>query len=81
MAVLVALGLHNRDLAVFVHRQKVVATRCRLDGVCRDLDVAVRAVFKPNRCRQARGQLAVDLAFGGACANRAPADQVADVLG
>ena len=53
MAVLVALGLHNRDLAVFVHRQKVVATRRRLDGVCRDFDVAVRAVFKANRCRQA----------------------------
>ena len=36
--------------------------------------------LKPTGARQARGQLAVHLALGGARADRAPADQVADVL-
>ena len=53
----------------------------RLDGVGGDADVAVGAVLEADRRRQAAGQLAVHLAFGGARANRAPADQVADVLG
>ena len=57
----------------------VTASR-RLDRVGRDLDVAVGSVFKTNRCRQARSQFAVHLALGGTCANRAPSDQVANVL-
>ena len=81
MAVLVALGLHDGHLTVFVHRQKVVTTGSSLDRVGRDLDVAIRPVLEANGGRQARGQLAVHLAFGGACADGAPADQVANVLG
>ncbi|MFM8611045.1 MAG: 3-deoxy-7-phosphoheptulonate synthase, partial [Burkholderiaceae bacterium] len=70
----------HRDLAVLVHRPEVVRSHRGLDGVDRDLDVAVGAVLEADRRRQARGQLAVHLAFGGARADRAPADQVADVL-
>ena len=53
----------------------------RLDGIGGDADVAVGAVFEANRCRNARGQFAVDLALSRAGTNRAPADQVSDVLG
>ena len=76
----VAVGLHNRHLAVFVDGQKVVATGGRLNRIGGDFDVAIGAVFEANRRGDARGQLAVDLAFGRARANRAPADQIAQVL-
>jgi hypothetical protein len=72
VAVLVAVGLHDGHLAVLVHRQEVVAARRRLDGVGGDLDVAVGAVLEADRRRQARGQLAVHLALGGARADGAP---------
>jgi len=52
-----------------------------LDRVGGDLDVAIGAVLEADGGRQARCQLAVYLAFGGARANRTPADQVTDVLG
>ena len=81
VAVLVALGLHDGDLAVLVHRQKVVATGRSLNRIGRDLDVAVGAVFEADGCRQARGQLAVHLTFGRSRTDGAPADEVANVLG
>ena len=80
MAIAVAMGLHDRHLAVLVHRQKVVATGGRLDGVSGDLDVAVGTVLEADRRRQARGQFAVHLALGGARADGAPGDQVTQVL-
>ena len=80
VAVLVAAGLDDRDLAVLVHREEVVRPGGGLDGVDRDPDVAVGAVLEADRRRQARGQLAVHLALGGARADRAPGDQVAEVL-
>ena len=48
VAIAIALGLHNRHLPVFVHRQKVVAARCCLDGVGGNTDVAIGAVFKTD---------------------------------
>ena len=48
--------------------------------VHRHLDVAVGAVLEPDRHRQARGELAVDLALGGPGADRAPGHRVRDVL-
>ena len=44
------------------------------------LHVAVGAVLEADRRRQPGRQFAVDLRFGGARADRPPADQVADVL-
>ena len=64
-----------------MHGQKVVATRRRLYRVSRDFDIAIGAVFKAYGRGQTRGQFAVDLAFGGACADGTPTDQVTDVLG
>ena len=58
----------------------MVATGSGLDGVGGDLDVAIGAVFEADGGRQARGQLAVHLAFGRARANRAPGDQITQVL-
>ena len=80
MAVLVAIGLHNCHLAVFVHRQKVVPTRSGLNCIGSNFDVAIGAVLETNRRRQPRGQFAVHLAFSGARTNRAPGNQVAQVL-
>ncbi len=53
MAVFVALGLHDRHLAVFVHRQKVVATGGGLNRVGGDFDVAIGAVFETDGRRNA----------------------------
>ena len=50
-------------------------------GVHRHLRPAVGAVLEPDRHREPRAELAVDLALGRASADRAPADGVGDVLG
>ena len=49
-------------------------------GVDGDLHVAVGAVLEADRHRQARAELAVDLALGRARADRRPRDRVGDVL-
>ena len=59
----------------------MVGTRRCLNRVAGDLDVAVGAILEPDRRRQTGGEFAVHLALGGARANRAPGDQVAQVLG
>ncbi|MNE81748.1 hypothetical protein D3C80_1784190 [compost metagenome] len=50
------------------------------DGINGDAGVAVGTVFETDRARERRGHFTVDLAFGGASANRAPADQVGNIL-
>ncbi len=80
MAVLVAIGLHDRHLTILVHRQKMVAPGGGLNRVGGDFDIAIRAILEANRRRQARRQLAVHLALGGARTDGAPRDQVAQVL-
>ena len=62
------------------HREELVGVHGGPDRVDRDLDVAVRAVLEPHRHREARGELAVDLALGGAGADGAPRHQVGDEL-
>ncbi|MPM53902.1 hypothetical protein SDC9_100672 [bioreactor metagenome] len=81
VAVLVAAGVHDGHLAVLVHRQEVVTTTGGLDGVGGDANVAIGAVLEADGRGDARGQFAVHLAFGGARADSAPTDQIADVLG
>jgi hypothetical protein len=49
-------------------------------GVHRHLDVSVGSVLEPDRHRQTGGKLAVDLAFRGPRADRAPGHGVRDVL-
>ena len=80
VAIPVALGLHDGDLAILVDREEVMPARGGLDGVGGDADIAVGAVLEADRGGQARGQLAVDLALGGARTDGAPGNQVADVL-
>ena len=80
VAVRVALGLHDRDLAVFVHRQKVVTASGSLDRIGGNLDVAIGAVFKADGRRNAGGQFAVHLALGGTRADGAPGNQIPQVL-
>src|SRR6185312_2606883 len=48
--------------------------------VDRDLDRSVGAVLESDRAREARRELAMGLRLGGARADRAPGDEVRDVL-
>ncbi|MNT71514.1 hypothetical protein D3C72_2100070 [compost metagenome] len=50
------------------------------DSIDRDVRISIRTVFKAYRARKGRGHLAMDLAFGGPRANRAPTNQVRDKL-
>ena len=68
------------DLPALAYGEKVVPARGGLHGVDGDFHVAVSAVFEADGRRKAAGQLAVHLAFGGARANGAPADEIANVL-
>ena len=71
---------HHRGDAVMGDAEERVPGGRRPASVHGHLDVAVRAVLEPDRHRQARRELAVDLAFGGPRADRAPGHRVRDVL-
>ena len=80
MAVLVAAGLEDGGSAHLGHAHEGVRRAGGQDGVGGDADAAVGAVLEADRAAQAGGELAVALALGGACADRAPGDQLGDVL-
>jgi hypothetical protein len=79
VAILVA-GRADGRYALFGHRQEMV----RVQAAC-NASTAMRTLpsvpfLKPTGTGQARRQLAVHLALGGARADRAPCHQVGDVL-
>ncbi len=80
VAVAIAAGMEDRRHAVVVDAGERVAGGSGAHRVDRDLDVAVGAILEPDRHRQARAELAMDLALDRAGADRAPADRVRDVL-
>ncbi len=80
VAVAIAASLEDGGLAHLGHAHEGVGRAGRLDGIAGHLDAAVRAVLEAHGAGQAAGQLAVALAFRGARADGAPADQVADEL-
>ena len=80
MAVGVAAGLEDRGHAHLGHAHERMRRRGRHQRVGGHLHAAVGAVLEADRAAQARRELAVALALGGARADRPPGDQVADVL-
>ncbi len=80
VAIGVAGGAVDGHLAVLVRGVEDVAVTGgahRIDG---DAGVAVGAVLEADRTGEGGGHLAVHLRFGGARADGAPGDEVADVL-
>ena len=77
----IARGRGDRRAPVFVDGQEVMGVGRGQHGIDGDADIPVRAVLEPHRTGQPRGKLAVDLALGGARTDRAPGDEVDDVLG
>ena len=80
MAVLVAGCLENRRMTALGDREEVVRLRGRFDGINSHLDVTGRAVFEADRAAQARGELAVCLAFCRPGTDCTPRDQISQVL-
>ncbi len=80
MRVRVACGLKYCCDSLLGHGREPVATAGGPHGVHCDLNAAARAILETNRHRKPRGQLAVDLAFCGACADSPPANEVGDEL-
>ncbi len=80
VAILVAGSVHDRRVAALGHRQEMMRRGRGLDRVDGDLDVAVGAVLEADRAREPRRELAVHLALGGARADRAPRDEIREVL-
>jgi hypothetical protein len=77
----IARGRGDGGAAVLVDRQEVVRLgrgEHRIDG---DADIAIGAVLETDRAGEPGGELAMDLAFGGARADGAPGDEIDDVLG
>lgn len=50
-------------------------------GVDGDAYASVRGVFEAGGHGEGGGEFAVDLGFGGSCANGAPGDQVGAIFG
>ena len=67
-------------VAALGDRQEMMRRRRGLDRVDGDPHVAVGAVLEADRTRQARCQLAVHLALRRSRADRAPRDQVREIL-
>ena len=80
MAVRVAGRVQDRRRAAVIDAREGMRHRRGAHRVDRNLDVAVGAVLKADRHREAGAELAVDLALGGAGADRPPGDRVGDVL-
>ena len=80
VAVVVAGGRGDGGAAGLGDREEMVRLAGRFHRVERDADVAVGAVLEADRAGEAGGQLAVDLALGGARADGAPGDEVGEVL-
>jgi len=81
VGVMVAFGDEDGSAALFGVAEKVVGLAGGEDGLDGDLDIAGGAVFEADGAGEAGDKLAVDLAFGGAGADCAPADERGDVLG
>lgn len=77
----VAARVDDAREAVLVDAQEAVAHAGRAHRVDGDLQAAVGAVLEADGEGDAAGQLAVDLRFGRARADGAPADQVGQVVG
>ncbi len=80
MGILVAGGGEDRRVPVLGQRQEDMRARGGMDRIDGDLDAAIGGILEADRTGQARGQLAVTLALGRARADRAPTDQIGDIL-
>ena len=80
MAVGVAFGFGGDHASVEVDGQEVMFVCCSEAGIGGRFDRSVGGVLESDRHGHAGSEFAVHLAFGVACANRSPADQIADVL-
>ena len=75
MTVAVALGNEDSRLTMFRVAEKVMRLAGRQNGFDGDLHIAGGAVFKADGTGETRDQFAMDLAFGGAGADRSPTDK------
>src|SRR5204863_1022095 len=80
VAILVAGRVYDRRMSAFGHRQEMMRRGRGLDRIDCDPDVAVGAVLEAHRTGESRRELPVDLAFGSARADRAPRDEIREVL-
>ena len=80
MAIAITAGIHDRRMTPFGHGQEAVWRSCGVDCINRDFDRAIGTVFKTNRARQTRCQLAMYLGLSGTRPDRAPTHQVGEVL-
>ena len=80
MAILIALCFENGRMSAFRHGKEMMGMRRRLDGIDRDLDIAVGSVLETNRAGQTGRQFPVNLRFRRSRTNSAPADHVGYVL-
>ena len=78
--VLIPTRLDDGRNALFRNAHKRVRVAARAHRVDGDGHAAVRAVLEADGEGHARGELAVELGLGGARADRAPRDEVVEVL-
>jgi hypothetical protein len=80
MAIGIAHGLDDGGLAVGVDADEVVRGAGGSHGINGNLEAAFGSIFEPDRHGHTAGHFPMGLAFGRACSDRGPADQVGDIL-
>ena len=80
MAVGIALGLRGNHTTIQIDGEEMMLESGRETRIGRRLDGTIRSVLETDRHGHAGRQLAVHLAFRITRADRAPADQIANIL-
>lgn len=80
VAVGIAGGVDDGGVAGFGYGEKMVGMGGCADGIDGDFEVAVGTVFEADGTGKAGGKLSVHLAFGSACTDGAPRDEVGVIL-
>ena len=80
MAVGIPQGLDDGGLAIGIDANEMVRRAGGKHGIDGDLQAAFRSVLESNRHGDTTGHFSMGLAFGGASADRCPADKIGHVL-
>src|SRR5262249_235831 len=68
-------------MAILCYRKEMMRSLGRTNGIHRDSNVAIGAIFESNRTRKRGGELPVNLTFRRPRPDGSPRDEICNILG